>query len=107
MWIEDSTCEGPGKNWSHDLLKCSRLSIACFTVDLTSSVCPQFSTIVTGLTIYIYIYIAHWQFSIHLKVNFSLAKFELLLHLGMILLPKLKKDDHRNKGSIIYVKESK
>ena len=48
MWIEDSIFEDPGKKWSHDMLT----SIACFTVDLTSSVFPQFSMIIAGLTIY-------------------------------------------------------
>ena len=37
MWIEDSIFEDPGKKWLHDML----ISIACFTVDVTSSVFPQ------------------------------------------------------------------
>ena len=52
MWIEDSIFKDLGKNWSHDKLKSSRFLIGCFTVDVISSVCLQFSAIITGLTIY-------------------------------------------------------
>ena len=39
--VEDSIFEDPGKKWSLDMLKCSRFSIACFTVDVTDIFWPN------------------------------------------------------------------
>ena len=71
MQIKDSIFEDPGKKWSHDMLA----SIACFTVDVTSSVFPQFSTIIAGLTICR----IYSSFPLIIKLISVCLKFELLL----------------------------